>query len=290
MKPILKWAGGKSWLLPEIKKLIGNICFYNNYYEPFVGGGAILFGLAPNKAVINDLNTALINMYLNIKYNCSAVISSLKDLAGVYINAVKSNTQIDFYYLIRKTYNLNLASTDPKISARFIFLNKTCFNGLYRVNADNQFNVGPNRLSDKQFKTLNNLLPLITEVSDYLQTVEILNKDYKNILDTVTKDDLVYFDPPYDYQNMKGFVSYQKDGFSHENLTELRDIAGQLVKRGAKVIISNNDTEFVRTVFSDSIWKMKSLSANRSINSDSSKRSGAKEVLISNINTIDLMK
>ena len=293
IKPILKWPGGKRWLFPKIQEILAdkfNIypqviknqmppCHCPTYYELFIGGGSIFCSLEPKYSTINDLNPDLMNVYSQVKNNKDDLIECLNKLNETYKIAVDSNTQNDFYYLIRKTYNMNLSDKTVEHAAMFIFLNKTCFNGLYRVNSTGKFNVGPNKLSIKQYNAIKNLYKNIEDMSKLLQNTKLLCGDYKKACEEAIYGDIVYLDPPYDYEE-NGFTSYQKENFTKENTKELRDLAYDLALRGIIVLISNNDTSYIRSLFKEPFWTVEQVIANRNINSDSSNRKGAKEVII----------
>lgn len=272
MKPIIKWTGGKSQLTEQIRKLIPDT--YTKYYEPFVGGGAVLLDLCPEEAVVNDLNSELINMYLQIKFDVEGVINYLSILDAEH-EAVKDPKA--FYYRIRKDFNDSRDACTATQAARFIYLNKHCFNGLFRVNKKGEFNVPFNgKLTGSSFDPEH-----LRAVSKQLQNVQFMCGDFSWVV-TAEEGSLVYLDPPYDPDeaiSTEGFVGYQKNGWTREDTKRLKSICDDLVQRNCKVIISNNDTAFIRELFKD--YKIIEVDVRRSINRDGNKRTG-KEVIITN--------
>lgn len=276
MKPFLKWAGGKRQLLPYIKKYINKKKIgKHKYYEPFLGGGSIFFDLAHENSSINDLNEEIINCYNVIKENPDELIDLLKLHAEAHCK--------EYYYKIRSLDRGEDYKSMDNITkaARTIYLNRTCFNGLYRVNKNGFFNTPMGRYINPLICDEEN----INEISYFLNNndVTITSKSFEFAVEKCEKGDWIYFDPPYDYEN-SGFVGYVKEGFSHEDLVKLKEVCDELVKKGCYVLVSNNDTEFVRQTFNSSdyeiIYSTKTIKANRNINSKASKRNKVDEVLI----------
>jgi DNA adenine methylase len=271
MKPIIKWAGEKVQLLPKIKELLPTT--YNKYYEPFLGGGAVLLDLCPEEAVVNDINLELINMYNQIKYNCKKVIWELDAIDDKHECFVDPK---QFYYTVRENFNLWRGSNTPEQAAKFIYLNKHCFNGLYRVNSKGEFNVPFNgKLTGKSYDKGSHLV----EVSKQIQNVEFTCCDFTQVLAAAYSEEgsLVYLDPPYDPdEDIKtdGFVAYQKDGWGRHDTERLKSICDDLTAKGCKIILSNNDTAFIRELFKD--YKIHDIDVHRSINRKS------REVIITN--------
>lgn len=276
MEPILKWAGGKRKLVSEITKLINKI--YKNgleqkLYEPFFGGGSLSFALEHKKTVINDINPELYNLYLQIKEHPDDIIKELK-------NHQKKHSK-EYYYQIRE---LDRKGTFSKMSpvkkaARVVYLNRTCFNGLYRVNSNGFFNVPIGRTTSKNFVFEDR----IRAISAYLNSsnVVLLNVDFERALEGLDKNDLVYFDPPYDYETKNGFVSYAKTGFSHEDLMRLKKTCDSVISKGGHIIVSNNNTKFVRELFlSDKKYKVEYIKVQRHISGNNTGRKKVEEVLI----------
>lgn len=277
MKPILKWAGGKKNALKDLLALIQPLLTgENTYYEPFVGGGAVAFALEYPKTVIGDKNFELPNVYREIKDEPDALLKDLKEHqveheknAKMWYSIIRSlDTYIDWpwYY------------TKSTVAARTIYLNRVGFNGLYRVNKKGKFNVPLGRtISGKAPDIVQE--ERLTALHDYLQSVDIREGDFEQTVADAKAGDVLYFDPPYDYQNVPtGFTMYQPDGFTQEDLKRLRKICDDLVERGCKVILSNNDTDFVRETFSG--YSFKEIETKRSINPESPHRRIGKEVII----------
>ena len=273
IKPFLKWVGGKRQLIPEIEKHIPeNI---DTYYEPFIGAGAILLHLQPQKAVISDMNKELINCYNVIKNKKDELIKELS----------KHKNEKDYFYEIRKWDQADNYSqrSDVERAARIIYLNKTCFNGLYRVNKKGYFNTPFGKYSNPTIVDKDNLnnLSLFFNACN----LNIYNQDFEKTIKDAKEGDFVYFDPPYDYENEDGFVSYNANGFSRKDLLRLKLFSDKLIKMGCNILISNNDTSFVRETFSgdnyEIIYQFNEVEANRNINSSAKQRSSkVKELLI----------
>lgn len=275
VKPYLKWAGGKRQLLEEIKKHIPDDIKSHTYYEPFVGAGAVFFALKPQKAIINDLNSQLILTYNAIKENVDDLIVLLKE----YEN--KNNSQ--YYYEIRnaerdaQTFNV-LSNTEK--AARLIYLNKTCYNGLYRVNSSGFFNVPFGRYKNPVICEE----ILLRQISDYFNSnkITILNGDFECVLKMADKRSFVYLDPPYHSADKTHFTSYQAEGFGVQEQERLCNVVKELTVRGVKCLLSNSDSPFIRTLYSDKIFEIISVKAKRFINADSCGRGEVNEVLIKN--------
>lgn len=271
IKPFVSWAGGKQQLLPEIKQEINRAGSFTTYYEPFVGGGAVLFDLLPKKAVINDYNEELINAYHIIKENVDGLIESLNTF---------NNTKDEFYTVRSWDRDPEYAQLDKvKKAARFIFLNKTCFNGLYRVNSKGYFNTPFGKRKHVQIINEDNL----RLISNYLNTNDIAMHvgDFTKILSNVNSNSLVYFDPPYVPLNAtSSFTSYTTNGFDIDDQKRLVQTCIDLDKIGVKFIASNSDTKLVHELYSS--FKIRTVLAKRYINSKGNRRGAVKEVLITN--------
>lgn len=272
-KPFVKWAGGKRQIISSLEKHIPKI--FNTYYEPFLGGGAVLFhllGKNPDlKCTVSDLNSDLILSYITIRDKVEQLVESLEKHSNKYF----ADKQ-DYYYSVRES---SPKSQVEKVS-RLLFLNKTCFNGLYRVNSKGQFNVPLGRYTNPSIVNKENLL----SVSKILQSknIAIRCQDFTAILDDVRKDDFVYFDPPYQpVSKTANFTSYTKCEFTYDDLKRLAELCQKLDKKECKVLLSNSNTKEVKNLFS-SVWKVVEISANRAINSNSKKRKGHTELLIKN--------
>ncbi len=269
--PFLKWVGGKRQLMPAINELLPNK--FSTYYEPFVGGGAVLFELQPKKAIINDFNTELINTYIVIKENPEELIEDLK----THIN--EANYFYDIRALDRHDAFENLSNI--KRASRVIYLNKTCYNGLYRVNNSGEFNTpfgkykNPNIVNDVTIRA----------VSKYLNSndIKIINKDFESSLKNIRKGAFVYFDPPYDpISKSSNFTGYVQGGFDITEQIRLKNLCDKLDSKGVKFLLSNSATKLILDLYSE--YNITFVKANRAINSDSSKRGEVEEVLIRNYN------
>ena len=273
-KPFVKWAGGKRQLLAELEKNFPKQ--FGTYFEPFLGGGAVLFDLLakkPNlKCSVSDLNSDLVLAYVTIRDKLGRLIESLENHSKNYH---KDST--NYYYEVRKQ---EPKSQIEKVS-RLLFLNKTCFNGLYRVNSKGKFNVPLGRYTNPNIVNRENLIT----ASKFLQSekIKISCRDFESILKDAKKGDFVYFDPPYQpVSDTANFTSYTHRDFTEDDLQRLADLAHQLNSKGCYVLLSNSNTKIVKKLFSSKKWKVKEISVNRAINSNSQKRTGHKEVLIKN--------
>jgi DNA adenine methylase len=274
IKPYLKWAGGKRQLLPEIKKQLPGDVQSCTYYEPFVGAGALFFDLQPAEAVINDRNSQLMAAYAAIRENVEDLIALLKTY---------ENTK-ERYYTIRsrdRDADFNRL-TDTEKAARIIFLNKTCYNGLYRVNSRGFFNVPYGKHKNPAICEETSL----RQISAYLKAnrITIMTGDFEAAVSRADKRSFVYFDPPYDSRG-RGFTGYQADGFGEGDQKRLRDVFAEMTRRGTKCLLSSSDTEFIRDLYNDEQWEIITVKAKRFINSDSSGRGAVHEVLIKNWKT-----
>lgn len=275
MKPFLKWAGGKRQLLDVLLQYTDNIGD-GRYFEPFIGGGSLFFALQRENSVINDFNPEIVNAYNVIKDSPEELIKLLKKHA-------KKNSS-EYFYKVReldRKESFNDFSPVEK-AARTIYLNRTCYNGLYRVNSKGFFNVPFGRYKNPLICDEEN----IREISEYFNSnsISIRNLDFEAAVADAKDGDYIYFDPPYDYEDGKGFVGYIKEGFDHESLLRLKRVCDELISRNCRVLISNNDTEFVRATFNDDnfqiVYETVPLQTKRSINSNGSGRNTGKEVLI----------
>ncbi|MEK0382195.1 MAG: DNA adenine methylase [Nitrosopumilus sp.] len=273
-KPFVKWAGGKRQLIPEIEKHLPEK--FSSYYEPFLGGGALLFHLLSKnknlKGYVSDLNSDLILAYVTIRDNLDGLLKSLQKHSDNYFSDSKS-----YYYLIRET---NPKNQIEKVS-RLLFLNRTCFNGLYRVNSKGKFNVPLGRYSNPNIVQEENL----HSVNEFLNQNKIIIKcqDFSPTVEKVKKGDFVYFDPPYQpVSKTANFTSYTNSNFGLNDLKRLAKVSNQLTKKGVNVLLSNSSSKQVRELFSSKDWKIFEIEANRAINSDSNKRTGHYELLIKN--------
>lgn len=268
-KPFLKWAGGKRQLLPVINERIPEK--FSTYYEPFVGAGAVLFDMQPKKAIINDANKELINVYKVIKNNIDELILDLKN----HVN------EEDYYYDVRKLDRTNEYKnmSDIKKASRILYLNKTCYNGLFRVNQQGQFNVpfgrykNPNIVNEETLRA----------VHDYLNNndIRILNVDFEEAIKYMRKEAFVYFDPPYHpISDTSSFTGYTTDGFDAEDQKRLKKLCDSLDDRGCRFLLSNSSADLILDLYSD--YKLEYVDASRSINSKGDSRGEIEEVLVRN--------
>lgn len=270
MKPVLKWVGGKSQLLKEIQKRVP--AEFETYYEPFIGGGAVFFNIAPQKAVISDMNSELINMYQTIKTSPDALIASLK----------KHKNTPDYFYVIRaKDRNRrSYAKMSPVTKAsRLIYLNRTCFNGLFRVNSRGELNAPFGNYKNPKICNEEN----IRKISDFFSVndIEILNADFEEVLSKAKAGDFVYLDPPYDpVSDTASFTGYVAGGFDREQQRRLKECCDRLDKAGVKFLLSNSATAFILELYKD--YKIDLVYAKRNINCKGSGRGAVQEVLVRN--------
>jgi DNA adenine methylase len=288
-KPFLKWAGGKAQILDNIRLKYPTVLgkTVTKYAEPFVGGGAVLFDILSSftlsEVYISDTNRELIHTYCTIRDKCDDLISQLKNLEYMYLPADEEKRK-EIYYLNRNRFNtLKLSGDDsPELAAQFIFLNRTCFNGLYRVNPKGEFNVPQGGYKNPRICDEDNL----KSVSVKLHNVLIECKDYKESDDFIDDNTLVYFDPPYrPLTNSSSFTAYTKDGFGDKEQIELARFIDLVSARGAYVIASNSDPKNANEddSFFDELYskhKIFRISANRAINSVGNGRGKINELLI----------
>ena len=270
VQPVLKWVGGKRQLLPEIEKYIPST--YKAYYEPFVGGGAVLFHLQPKTAVINDINAELINLYSIIKNDVEALITDLQ----------RHRNESDYFYEIReldrnKEEYSRLSAVER--ASRVIYLNKTCYNGLFRVNRAGEFNSPFG--SYKNPNIVNEIT--LRAVSNYFNKSDIRfeNTDFVQALNGIKKGSFVYFDPPYDpVSSSASFTGYDKGGFDRAEQQRLKELCDSLNEKGVKFLLSNSSTDFIRDLYKD--YKIEIIKAKRAINSKGDSRGEIDEVLVRN--------
>lgn len=268
-KPFLKWAGGKRHLLPELRKHLPKEV--GRYFEPFIGAGAVLFDLMPEEAIIGDTNSELINCYTVIRDSVDALIENL---------ATHRNTE-DYYYRLR---DLDRSPEFERLTAverasRLIFLNKTCYNGLFRVNAHGQFNVPFGRY--KAPRILDE--PNLRAISRYLNSadVDIRHSDFEKCVESAQSGDFIYFDPPYDpISRTSSFTGYDLNGFDRDEQRRLRSVYDGLTARGCKVMLSNSATEFIMNLYSQ--YNIHLVKAIRPINSKADRRGAVTEVIVCN--------
>lgn len=268
--PVVKWAGGKRQIRNEILRHVPKD--FSTYCEPFAGGGAVLFALCPAKAVVNDVNAELINIYQVIRDDVDGLIDDLK----------KHENSSEYFYNLRET-DRDLESygkmSPVEKASRIIYLNKTCYNGLFRVNQAGEFNTPfgyykkPNIVNE----------PVLRAVSRYFNQAEIrfTCMDFEEALKNIRKDSFVYLDPPYDpVSATASFTGYDKGGFSKNEQVRLKNACDRLNKKGIRFLLSNSATEFILNLYRD--YKVEIIQAKRAVNSNPHKRGDVDEVLVSN--------
>lgn len=276
VNPFIKWAGGKRQLLEHIHNCMPQN--YNNYIEPFVGGGAVLFNLQPQRAYINDINRALINTYNQIKHNPEEVMlmAHQYDLR-IQAEGLDKDEQKEVYYAIREEYNEKLINEeyDAQSAALLLFLNKHCFNGLYRVNAKKgTFNVPFSNSTRDSFSREN-----ILEVSRYLQNVDIIYGDFEVLCNRAQERDFIFLDSPYAPLKEDSFVSYTKEGFAKEDHERLANQFRAMTERGCYCMLTNHNTQFINELYQG--FNIQVVQVKRLINRNADDRTG-EEVIITN--------
>lgn len=269
-KPIIKWVGGKRQLLCDLKRLMPKK--YNRYFEPFIGGGALFFELRPKNAYISDYNTELTNLYITVRDNPDELIADL----------CKHKNESEYYYQIRaidrdkkRFSKLN----EVQRASRFIFLNKTGFNGLYRVNSRGECNVPFGRYKNPKYCDSENIMAC----SKLLKNTEIKNGDFDAIREHVKKGDFVYFDPPYVPLNAtSSFTGYTDKGFDEDMQLRLRELCDYIDSIGGYFMLSNSSAKYVYELYDVQGYTIHEVKASRSINSDATKRGKITEVIVTN--------
>ena len=265
--PIVKWVGGKRQLMFELLKNMPEN--YNRYFEPFIGGGALFFYLQPYNAYISDMNEELINLYQVVRDNVDELVADLQkhDISKEYFMEIRNIDRTEEYE----------NWSDVQKASRFIYLNRTCFNGMYRVNSKGEFNVPFGHYKNPRILDENNLI----NCSNLLQRTEIKHADFSEILKKVKKGDFVYFDPPYvPLSETSSFTSYTKDGFDMDMQFKLRDVCDELDTMGVKFLLSNSDTKLVNELYEN--YNIKKVFASRQINANADGRGKITEVLVRN--------
>lgn len=271
VKPLVKWAGGKRQLLPHIHAALPDGT-PRRYYEPFIGGGAVLFSLTPACARVNDLNSEMINLYEVVREGVDELIS----LVSTYPN------DADFFYQLRavdRDAERFAALSATERAARTLYLNKTCYNGLYRVNSAGQFNAPFGRYKNPTICDADTLRGVHQYFRD--NDITFTQGDFAAAVAGAGEGDFVYFDPPYDPVNVtSSFTGYQKGGFDRAEQERLKAVCDDLDARGVKFLLSNSATEFIRELYAD--FSIDTVAATRAINSVGSRRGKVDEVLVRN--------
>lgn len=274
-KPFVKWAGGKRQIIDQLKKYMPEE--YKTYYEPFVGGGALffeLFNTYGHKAVLNDYNKELMNVY-----ECLSDEDKFDKMCNE-LDHHEANHSEEYYYKIRDI-DRNKAKlnkmVDYKRAARTIYLNKACFNGLYRVNSKNEFNV-PFGKKDKVNTYQGQNLGIVHCILTF-NDITLLSTDFEEAVASAKKGDFIYFDPPYDSET-ETFNSYTEDGFGKEQQKRLSDVFRKLDKKGCYVMLSNHNTKLINELYKG--YNIHVIEAKRNINSNGKKRGKVEEVIITN--------
>ena len=271
LQPFTKWTGGKRQLLPIIKSLMPDND--NNYFEPFIGGGALFFDLSPDKAVINDFNNELINCYQQIKKYPQKLIELLAKH--------QENNSKEYYLELRSADRDNRIDkmTNVERAARIMYMLRVDFNGLYRVNSKNQFNVPYGRYKNPKIVDSD----LILSISQYLNSnnIKILTGDFEKAVQDVVAGDFVYFDPPYiPLSETSAFTSYTHEGFTYEDQVRLRDCFKKLDEKGAFVMLSNSSSPLVEELYKD--FNIHKVEANRTNGAKTSSRGKISEIIVTN--------
>lgn len=271
-QPFLKWVGGKGRLLSQLAEHYP--AAYERFFEPFVGGGAVFFSINPKTAHINDTNEVLINAYINIRDNVGRVISELKVIQQEFYVLETLEEKSEYYYYMREKFN-SLATNDFEKTVLLIFLNKTCFNGVYRENSKGGFNVPFGKYVRPTICDEKNLL----NVSRALRHAKITATSFEKAVQEAKAGDFIYFDPPYHPLNAtSNFTSYHASGFTAKDQEKLRDVFKELADKGCKVMLSNSDTPFIKELYKD--FNIHTVYAGRAVNSVGHKRGKITEVVV----------
>ena len=265
-KPIIQWIGGKAQLLNEIIQRMPKQ--YDHYYEPFFGGGALFFELSPNRATINDLNRELINLYTIVKDNPQGLMNAIEEH--------QNNHSKDYYYYIRNDFNKRIKSPDDlglMDASEFIYLNKTGFNGLYRVNSKGKYNV-PIGTNGKKKQVNLYSKENIESCSKLLNHTTIYNGDFEDALHNAKEGDFVFFDSPY----YNTFDKYQAGGFSEQDHIRLADTYKRLSNKGVYCLMTNSATDFIKELYGE--FNIETIPVKRSINCKGNKRTGEELIII----------
>lgn len=289
LKPFIKWVGGKGKLLPQIRQMYpqGLGKTITKYAEPFVGGGAVLFDIISTyrleQIYISDINKNLINTYNTVKNNHKELIEILSYIETQYLS-LNADMQKKFYYLKRDEYNNMYNTCNIQKAALLIFLNKTCFNGLYRVNKNNMFNVPAGKYKNPKIYSIEN----ISAISEALKYIDIIAESYTNVYEFADEKTFIYFDPPYrPLTNTSSFTAYTDNNFGDKEQISLAEFIEKIEKKGTYILLSNSDPHNIDNsdMFFDNLYckkKINRIYAPRMINSKGNNRDYISELLISN--------
>jgi len=267
--PFVKWVGGKGRLLSQLRPLLPAGAEQMRHVEPFVGGGAFFFSRRPRRALLTDVNPSLVATYTAIRDDLEGVIGGLRRLA--------SRHSKERYYQVRERYNQGRRVSTSTRAAMFIYLNKTCFNGLHRVNRKGEFNVPVGAY--KNPRILNE--GALQAASEALRGAVLRCASFETLLEDAKPGDFIYFDPPYEpLSPTASFTTYARDGFAREDQMRLRDVYKALDRRGCKLMLSNSDVPFIRKLYAD--FNVDTVAAPRAINCDATKRGKVSEVVVRN--------
>ena len=269
-KPFLRWPGGKAKLMPLLRKRMPE--HIGTYVEPFVGGGALFYDTCPTQAVLNDANFKLVNLYINVRDHKDELVANLTSYELEYNSLNGIEAKQDFYYQTRSEFNADFKTNyTARDAAQLVFINKTCFNGLYRENAAGEFNAAfGKRMTVKLYDEEN-----LDSCSKALQDVVLMDGDFEVACRNLTAGDFVYFDPPYH----STFNGYQKGGFSEDDQVRLHDLFQRLTNAGVQCMVSNSNTTFIRSLYAG--YNMEVVQAMRMINRNGNDRKG-EELIITN--------
>ena len=268
--PVVKWVGGKRQLLPTLTPLLPDR--FTTYCEPFLGGGAMLFWRQPQRAIVNDINGDLILMYEVIRDNADDLIAELET----------HRNESEHFYEVRdwdRNRDFYDALTNVQKAARIIYLNKTCYNGLFRVNNAGEFNTPFGSYRNPNIVNA----PILRAVSNYFQRadIEFSCRDYADVLAEIPRGAFVYLDPPYDpVSDTSNFTGYSRGGFSREDQVLLRECCDELTQRGIKFMLSNSSTDFIREQYAE--YNITIVQAKRAVNSNAARRGQVDEVVVRN--------
>jgi DNA adenine methylase len=270
--PFLKWVGGKGRLQRKLEALYPPGLTLMRHVEPFIGGGALFFSRAPERALLSDINRDLVQAYLSVRDEVDMVLRHLTELALAHSK--------EGFYAARERYNARAHATSSERAALFIYLNKTCFNGLYRVNKSGRFNVPMGRYAKPTIADA----PTLRAASRVLASADIRCAPFEALVADARPGDFIYMDPPYEpLSRTANFTAYAQDGFTQKDQTRLRDLFRELDRRGSKLMLSNSDVPFIRDLYRG--YQIDEIMAPRAVSCDPEKRGPVAELVIRNYRT-----